>query len=269
VEGIVLVATLFALFGCAPGNGDDGTGPRPDARLISNIHTLGCRDGTYRFLGVESEEISFEVAPDALEPRSLPEPGTCEAGLDLFPMDAGPGGGNPEDVSAEVIWTAAQSSGTLKRRSTGFWASWDAGTQLTCIGATDIGAVELLDAGDYSGIDTPWPPSDGNVTPTAEASDGIEFGETFELPFEAPNWDEVWVQLRRVRNVEAWETLTCNVTGDTSFTLGAEHWSEMTESLSVDENQLLVVFESARTDTLDDGQAMETVTRSITSAADL
>jgi hypothetical protein len=57
----------------------------------------------------------------------------------------------------------------------------------------------------------------------------------------------VWVQLRRVRNVEAWETLTCNVTGADSFTLGREHWAEMNESLSVDENQLLVVFEQSRT----------------------
>ena len=265
----MLVSSLFALLGCAPENGDDGSGPDPDARLISNIHTLGCRDGTYRFLGVESEEISLEVAPDALEPRGLPEPGTCQSGLDLFPMDAGPGAGNPDDLSAEVVWTAAQSSGTIKRRSTGFWASYDGGTQLTCIGATDIGGVELVNAGDYSGVNTPSPPSDGNVEPTAAASDGIEFGEAIELSFEAPNWDQVWVQLRRVRNVEAWETLTCNVTGDASFTLGAEHWAEMTESMSVDENELLVVFESARTETLDDGQVMETVTRTITSAATL
>jgi hypothetical protein len=268
VEGIVLVSSLFALWGCDPGG--DREGPHADARLISNIHTLGCRDGDYRFLGVESEEISFEVAPDALEPRGLPEPGTCEAGLDdLFPTDAGPGAGNPEDLSSEVVWTAAQSSGTIKRRSTGFWASFDGGTQLTCIGATDIGGVELVDASDYSGINTPSPPSDGNVTPAADASDGIEFGETIEIPFEAPNWDQVWVQLRRLRNTEVWETVTCNVTGDDSFTLGPEHWAEMNESMSVDENELLVVFETSRDETLDDGQVMETVTRSITSAADL
>jgi len=264
----VLVSSLFALLGCAPENGD-GSGAHPDARLISNIHTLGCRDASYHFLGVESEEISFEVAPDALEPLGLPEPGTCQSGLDLFPMDAGPGAGNPDDLSAEVVWTAAQSSGTLKRRSTGFWASFDGGTQLTCIGATDIGGVELVNASDYSGIDTPSPPSDGNVEPVADAIDGIEFGETFEIPFEAPNWDQVWVQLRRLRNVEAWETLTCNVTGEDSFTLGPEHWAEMTEDMSVDENQLLVVFEQSRDETLEDGQVMETVTRSITSAADL
>jgi len=167
------------------------------------------------------------------------------------------------------VWTAANSSGTLKRRSTGFWASFDGGTQLTCIGATDVGGVELLDAGDYSGIGTPSPPSDGNIEPTAEASDGIEFGETIDVAFEAPNWDQVWVQLRRVRNTEAWETLTCNVTGDTSFTLEPEHWAGMTESLSVDENQLLVVFEKSRTETLANGQLMETVTRSISSAAEL
>jgi hypothetical protein len=265
----VVVASLFALLGCAPENGDDGGGPDPDARLISNIHTLGCRDGTYRFLGVESEEISLEVAPDALQPRTLPEPGACETGLDVFPADAGPGAGNPDDLSDEVVWEAAQSSGTLKQRSTGFWASFDGGTQLTCIGATDIGSVELVDAGDYSDINTPSPPSDGNVTPVAAVSDGIDFGETVEIPFEAPGWDQVWVQLRRLRNVEAWETLTCNVTGDDSFTLGAEHWAPMNEDLSVDENQLLVVFEKARNETFDNGQVMETITRSITSVNDL
>ena len=265
----MLLASLFALFGCAPENGDNGRGPDPDARLISNIHTLGCRDGGYHFLGVESEEISLEVAPDALEPRGLPEPGLCETGLDVFPTDAGPGAGNPEDLSSEVVWMAAQSSGTIKQRSTGFWASFDGGTQLTCIGATDIGSVELVDAGDYSGIDTPSPPSDGNITPVAAASDGIEFGETIEVPFEAPGWDQVWVQLRRVRNVEAWETLTCNVTGTDSFTLGADHWAEMNGDLSVDENQLLVVFEQARNETLDDGQVMETITRTVTSVNDL
>ena len=79
----------------------------------------------------------------------------------------------------------------------------------------------------------------------------------------------MWVQLRRVRNVEAWETLTCNVTGTDSFTLGAEHWAEMDESLSVDENELLVVFEQARDETLDDGQVMETITRTVTSVNDL
>jgi hypothetical protein len=266
VEGIVVVSSLFAFLGCAPGPSEEGSGPPPDARLISNIHTLGCRDGDYHFLGVSSEEISFEVAPDALEPLHLPEPGTCATGLDLFPVDAGPGAGNPDDLSAEVAWTASSSGGTLKRRSTGFWASYDAGTQLTCIGATEVGAVELVDAGDYSGINTPSPPSNGAVVPSESADDGIEFGEPIEVAFEAPNWDQVWVQLRRVRNTEAWETLTCNVTGDTSFALDTEHWAEMTESLSVDENELLVVFETSRTETLDDGQEMETVTRSVSSA---
>jgi hypothetical protein len=268
VEGIVFLVSLVALLGCAPADGD-GSGPDPDARLISNIHTLACRDSGYHFLGVDSEEISLEVAPDALEPRGLPEPGACETGLDLFPMDAGPGGGNPADLSSEVVWTAAQSSGTIKRRSTGFWASFDGGTQLSCVGATDIGSVALVDAGDYSDVSTPSPPSDGNVEPNPDASDGIDFGENIDVTFQAPNWDQVWVQLRRVRNTEAWETVTCNVTGDDSFTLGPEHWAEMTESTSVDENQLLVVFEQSKSETFDDGQVMETVTRSITSVADL
>lgn len=264
----MLVPGLFALLGCAGGPGGDGSGPEPDARLISNIHTLGCRDGAERFLGVAYEEISFELAPDALEPLELPEPGTCATELDLFPIDAGPGGGN-DDLAEEVIWTGQLSSGTLKRRSTGFWASYDAGTQLTCIGATDVGGVELVDASAYSGINTPSPPSDGNVPPSAAVSDGIEFGESVELAFEAPGWDQVWVQLRRVRNTETWETVTCNVTGDDSFALGPEHWAEMTESLSVDENELLVIFEMSRSETLEDGQEMETVTRSITRAPDL
>ena len=265
----MLLLGLFAFIGCAAGPSDDGSGPHPDARLISNIHTLGCRDGTERFLGVASEEISFELAPDALELLELPEPGTCATGgLDLFPIDAGPGGGN-DDLAEEVVWKASLSSGTLKRRSTGFWASYDAGTQLTCIGATDIGGVELVDASAYSGINTPSPPSDGDVSPSASVSDGIEFGEQIELTFEAPSWDQVWVQLRRIRNIEVWETVTCNVTGDDMFALGPEHWSEMTESLSVDENELLVVFEMSRTETLEDGQEMETVTRSITTANDL
>jgi hypothetical protein len=264
----VLGSTLFAFLGCAPGPSADGSGPEPDARLLRHIHTLGCRDGTERFLGVAYEEISFELAPDALEPLELPAPGTCATDAELFPIDAGPGGGN-DDLAAEVVWAGPISSGTLKRRSTGFWASFEAGTQLTCVGATDVGGVELVDAKAYSGIGTPSPPSDGNVPPVASVSDGIEFGESVELTFEAPGWDQVWVQLRRVRNVETWETVTCNVTDDDGFALGPEHWSEMTESLSVDENELLVVFEMSRTETLEDGQEMETVTRSITRADDL
>ncbi len=264
-----MLLSLLALFACAPGPADEGTGPGSDARLISGIHTFGCRDGNVHFLGVSSEEISFEVAPDALEPLDIPEPGTCVTDLELFPKDAGPGAGDPEDLSAEVVWTAPRSSGTLKRRSEGFWASWDAGTQLTCIGATQIGAVELIDAGAYSGINTPSPPSDGSIQADMAADDGIQFGESIELAFEATNWDSVWVQLRRERNTEAWETVTCNVTGESSFTLGAEHWAETTESLSVDENELLLVFETSRTETLDNGQDMETVTRMITSAFDL
>jgi hypothetical protein len=269
VEGIVVALSLLALLGCAIGPDGEGAGPGPDARLISGIHSFGCSDGDYQFLGVRSEEISLEVAPDALEPLDLPEPGTCVAGLDLFPTDAGPGAGNPDDLDSEVVWMAPQSSGTITRRSPGFWSSSDAGTQLTCIGATDVGGVELIDAGAYSGVGTPSPPSDGNVHADPAADDGITFGEEIEVTFEAPRWNDVWVQLRRERQDEAWETVTCNVTGDDSFALGPDHWSEMTEDLSVDENELVVVFQASRTDVLEDGQTMETVTRTLTSVVDL
>jgi hypothetical protein len=259
----------LALIGCAPGPVDDGAGPDPDARLISKIETFGCRDGSYHFLGVRNQAVSLEVAPDALEPLDLPAAGTCVTGLDLFPTDAGPGAGNPSELASEVVWIASQSSGTIKRRSEGFWASFGTESELTCIGSTQVGGVELEDAGAYAGVGTPFPPSDGNVLPDPNADDGIEFGEEIVVDFEAPGWDQVWIQLRRERNTEAWETLTCNVTGDAMFTLGAEHWSEMNETLSVDTTDLLVVFEKSRSEALENGQTMQTVTRTVTNVFDL
>lgn len=262
---------VFAVLACSgPDSGGSGEGPEHDTRLITDLYTWGCGiGGEDPFLGVLSQNVSLEVAPDALAPRDLPPPGECLTGLDLFPSDAGPGGADPQDLGDDVAWTSKIANGTLRRRSPGFWTDPDGGTRMSCLGASDVGSVHLEEAGVYVAAATPPAPSDGFVAFSKTVDDGIAFGDEEAFTFEAPGWDAVWIQLRRERQGEAWESVTCNATGQSSFTLGASHWALLDEDLTVDDNTLLVVFESSEVGELEDGQTVEVVTRSVSRAADL
>ena len=81
--------------------------------------------------------------------------------------------------------------------------------------------------------------------------------------WESHEWDEVWVQIRREREGEAWEAVNCNVTGQDSFTVDETIWSLMDENLQVDQNNVYVAFQRTGEELTADGQKVQTATRAM------
>jgi len=81
--------------------------------------------------------------------------------------------------------------------------------------------------------------------------------------WEENDWDEVWVQIRREREGEAWESVTCNATGDSSFSLNEEIWGLLDESLNVERNNLYVSFQRSAEQELDSGDVGLGLTRAM------
>ena len=110
------------------------------------------------------------------------------------------------------------------------------GTRLTSAGVlTDAATPEPAEAPEveFSGLSTD--PDTG--------ADYIAWGDEITASWGSHDWDEVWLQIRREREGEVWESLTCNATGDSSFTVSADAWDLLDESLAVERNNLYVGFQ--------------------------
>lgn len=266
------LALAVLAMGCGRGKTSLGSGPAQDGRLISTVFTWEClnpNDGAL-FQGAYGQEISLEFAPDDVEALELPAAGDCAAGLDLFPADAGPGGVDIPALDDEPRWTTEVASGELEPLGDGYYYDSVLENVHSCEEVSQLlkGGSVLSDAGVLDGLATPEPASMPSVTLDGDFENGIPWGTDLEAAWdEDHSWDEVWVQVRRERDGEAWESVTCNATGSGSQTIDGAIWSMMTESLSVDKNNLYVGFGRSTTRETDDGLKIEAVTRAIAVAA--
>jgi hypothetical protein len=266
------LALVVLATGCGRGKTSLGSGPGDDGRLISTVYTWEClnpNDGAL-YQGVYGQEISLEFAPDDVQALDLPAAGDCEAGLDLFPADAGAGGVDIPGIEDEPRWTTDASSGELDPLGGGYYYDSVLENVHSCqeVGQLLKGGSVLSDAGVLDDIATPEPESMPSVTLDGDYESGIPWGTDLEASWDADHeWDDVWVQVRRERDGEAWESVTCNATGGSSFDIDGAIWSMMTESLSVDTNNLYVGFNRSTTRETDDGLKIEAVTRAIAVAS--
>ena len=271
---IPLVASVMvASFGCNSGKATLGGGPEKDARLIADVYTWECSssddDGkvTDVWQGVFGQQIYLQFAPDALEPLDLPSAGGCELGLDMFPSDAGAGGADLANLSGQIRWGTDSSAGEFDSVAEGCWEDDVLDNVHSCTPVSDIleSGIALTNAGDLTGAVTPAPSEVPVVTFSHADGDEntIAWGEEITASWDEPDWDAVWVQIRREREGEAWESVTCNVSGDTSFTLDSSLWSLMDPDLNIETNNLYVAFQNSDQQVLDNGLKVETLTRAM------
>jgi hypothetical protein len=123
------------------------------------------------------------------------------------------------------------------------------------------GGITLVDAGPLTGAATPPP----NAAPTVRFGDratSIEFGDSVTIEWDAHLWDEVFVQVRREKEGEAWESVTCNATTLDSFDIDEAVWGLMDERIDVDRNNIYVGFQTTGRETVN-GNAVQVLTRAI------
>ncbi len=266
---LVLLSAL-AIAGCKQSGGADfGEGPENDARFIADVYTWQCEEGgTNYYEGVFAFNVSLEVAPDALVPRALPAAGGCSADLSMFGADTNSLLGNIPEIEDEPRWETKQDSGELENLTDGWYFDEVFDNVHNCQTTDDLlsGGTSLLGAGSLSGAVTPDPGTIHDVTLTSTsdyAETGFEFGEEIEIEWDAEGWDEAWIQIRRERNGEAWEYVTCNATGYEDFVLGDDVWSLMTEDLGEVFNNVYVAFQNHGMQEMEDGQKVEVATRAM------
>jgi hypothetical protein len=253
-----LLCSLILFMGCSAGKSDDTEdgeaggnigGSVVDARLIADVYTWNCYDPNTEesYQGAFGQVTTLENAPGGITALDLPAPGSCEANLDMFPDGAGPNGIDIAGLEIEPTWESDVDDGKLTKLGTGFYYDDVYPDVRTCYSTDEImaGGVRLVDAGELSGIGTPDPAA----APAIEIegvtdSDSIQFGDDASLSWGSHLWDEVWVQVRRVKEDEAWETVTCNATGLDTFDLDSSVWEMMDESLDVQQNNLYVGFQT-------------------------
>jgi hypothetical protein len=271
-----VLISLGLCVGCNIGKGGvdgDGSGPDKDARMISDVFTWDCVDQVTGELyqGAFGQTVTLEYAPDSLQSLTLPGPGGCSAATTMFPVDAGSGGAEIPDLDDEPEWETDADEGTLRYGTPGFWRDDVFPDVRTCQRITDVlgGGTRLINAGDLTGITTPAPATIPVVEfsgMSADPTTGVEsivWGDAVEASWDDHDWDEVWIQIRREREGDVWESVTCNATGQDSFTMDDDIWGLMDENLQVEQNQLYVAFQRGDTQETGDELKVEAFTRAL------
>ena len=280
-----LFASLLLSAGCGSGKiggfgddtgggGDDGgteetipgaADPEPDSRLIADIVTWPCggSDGTAPYLGAYALTTTLEYAPDGLLEFTLPSEGECTAGVSMFPRDAGNAGA---DVDGNPQWVSSWGQGEMIRSTPGYYYADLLGNQHSCQRLDEMLAsgISVIDAGALSDVATP-------AAGTVEAinveddrvSQGLSFGEPLELSWQADGWESSWVQIRMERDGFAYDSVLCNTTGLTEYTLTEDVWALLDEELSVEVINLYVGLQNTDVQELESGLKVDVITRAM------
>ncbi|MEC7946523.1 MAG: hypothetical protein VX265_03080 [Myxococcota bacterium] len=273
---LMLLMCAGVTLGCNSGKAEsdddgDGTASFADARLITDVFTWDCEDRETGevYQGAFGQAISLEHAPRSLQTLRAP-PGGCSANTNMFPTDAGDGGVDLAFID-EPEWETDVDEGVLRYVAPGFYRDEVFPDVRTCKRVTEIlsGGTRLVDSGSLSGISTPDPAPvpivtfSGLSTNPDTGAESIGWGDPVVASWDAHEWDEVWVQIRREREGEAWESVTCDATGGDDFAMDDAVWALMDENIQVEQNQLYVAFQRTDSATTADGLVVETVTRAM------
>lgn len=263
---------VLALAGCSKGDkSGEGSGPERDARFVADVYTWECSSydtgGKVEdvWQGAFAQEMFLQYAPDALSSLDPPAAGSCSYQLDMFPEGTS-GGAELNGVSAPR-WTTDSATGEMDELGTGFWKDNVSGNVHSCAEVDEVmgNGATLSESGTLDGVATPTPAEVPDVSfdhPDGDSST-IEWGEEVTVSWEEHDWDRVWVQIRREKEGDAYESVTCNVTGDDEWTLSADMWNLLDENLNIEVNNLYVAFEKSDEDITSDGLKVDVVSRSI------
>lgn len=261
---------LGLLLGCNPkGEFAIGLGDETDGRLSADVYTWDCQGADSQWMGVMAFDVSLEFVPDAVTRRALPPVGSCEGGMSMFAEDSLVAGQDIPDLGGSPRWETSTDGGVFEEVLAGYWYDEVFKNVMGCGPVEDTleQGVELSSAGILSGATTPEPGELDRVLvdgqSTAEFYGGLEFGQTLDLSWEADDWEETFVQIRRERDGLVYETVTCNTTGLDSFEVDTRVWELLDAELPVDWNFLYVGFRNTDTYETDHGQIVDTTSRAL------
>ena len=263
------LSLVVFLVGCKPDDVKLGGGLSEDARFMSDVFTWRCQitdtfgGAAEEYEGVYAYKNSLEYAPDNLQSRELPTTG-CARGVDVFPVDAGEGGTDIPDVSTPT-WANGDLSGAMGWSAEGYYAADVYADSHTCGYMEElIGDGTLLsNAGAFSGARTPAPGSFTDVTISGDFNEetGIAFGAEVDVSWEAAGWDGGWIQVRRESGGVLNDSVTCNTSGMSSFTIDQSVWGTLNAEAEADVTNLYVSVQNQSTSSTADGQKIDALTR--------
>ena len=271
-----VVLGLGLVAGCGSGKGslgDEDSENDRDARLITDLYTWECEDSVSGsvYQGVFAETVTLEYAPNALAKLTPPSSGGCSANLDMFPSGAGEGAADIPGLDDQVRWETDLATGELEALGTGFYKDDVFSNVHSCQEVDSLlgSGTTLVEAGDLTGIQTPAPVPvpdvsfDGLTFHEETGGSTIEWGDEITASWEAHEWDSVWVQIRREREGEAWEAITCDASAGNSFTLDSAVWDLLDPELEVERNNLYVAFQRSAAAEGEGGLKATTMIRSV------
>ena len=258
---------LCLLTGCSGGVLKLGTGAETDARFTADVYTWDCgieSEDDQTWMGAFGFDVSLVYTPDNLASRELPPVGTCTIGVSMFSLDTLEGGTDIPDAE-QPRWRTDSGQGRLERQVSGLYYDDVFRNVFSCdpLDTVVASGVRLEDAARLTGISTPSAGTVMDVQVGGSTVGGIPFGEPIDLSWDVDGWDESFIQVRRTRSNILVESLTCNTTGTSQFTMDAAAWSQLNSELSADRNYLYVGFRNIDDTMSPDGQRAETETRAL------
>ena len=263
---ITSVSLSVLMLGCSP---DEellvGVEEGADARLTADLYTWDCTNEESDWMGVLGFDIALEFVPDNLNSRALPPVGSCAYAIDMFALDALQSGDDLPGATGVPDWSTDVLSGEFLEVGPGLWYADVFRNVLSCDDSASVitSGVEVQEAGVFSGLTSPTAGEITSITSNNSSLAGFPFGELIELDWVASGWDESFVQLRRERNGVAYETVTCNTTGLSAYTINDSAWEMLNPEIIADTNLLYVGFQNRTEDVTEYGQELELVSRAL------
>lgn len=263
---------MLLLLACTEDPSLLGQGDGVDARFSATALAWKCMEAegedstmtTSLYEGIWAFDLELAYAPDATEDRGLPTDLACQDGLDLFPGGAGDGGNDIPDVD-DPAWDNGSLAGELAHTSTGYYLDVVIEDQQACsLPDTLFGDGPMLsDAGAFSGAALPDSGTVDLVEVSGEDEDNeISFGADIEVAFDPSGWDRSFVHVRREgEGGTLLESQTCDLTGLTSLSVGADFWDAFNEVLKADATMLYVGFVNDDEYSTKDGQRIAVESR--------
>lgn len=246
-----------------------------DARFVSQVFTWPCEDyeedsagGTMNIgttVGTYGHELAFFYAPGSLEDL-LPESG-CVYGAEMFPIDAGVNGSSLDGLQGYPQWANPNSGGELQG-GFGYWFVDAMTDEHTCDAPESIlqYPATLGNANQFSNFST----ETASYVPMVEFSgftNVIAFGDNVTADWGSNGeWDRVWIEMQRTKDGDVYESIVCNVSGQTSFTLNDDFWNMLDPNLVIEYQHLYVGMEKRKMKLTLTEEWIELVTRAVTVA---
>ena len=246
-----------------------------DARFISQVFTWPCEDYTEDTatgeidigitVGTYGHELALFYAPNSLEDL-LPDSG-CVYGAEMFPIDAGSSSSALEGLQGFPQWSNSLDGGELQGGG-GYWFVDAMTDEHTCDAPGSIlqYPVTLGNANQFTGYST----ETATYVPMVEFTgftNVIEFGDNVTADWGSNGgWDRVWIEMQRTKDGDVYESVVCNVSGGTSFTLDSDFWGLFDPNIPIEYQHLYVGFEKREMEMTVTEEWVELVTRAVTVA---